>query len=208
MNNFVLRLLSSLVLAPIFIFLLYSNNFLFYLLLIFIIILTFYEIYNNVKQNLLAIFLYFLLIFFSYSLLKVRGSDFNNFIDICWIISIVWLSDIGGFVVGKCVGGRKLSKYSPNKTISGFFGSILFSQFALVVPFFFYNNLILNFLHLLLQFIICLLVVFGDIFFSYVKRINNIKDYSMFIPGHGGVLDRIDGMIFAVIFYYIFKNFL
>ena len=59
-----------------------------------------------------------------------------------------------------------------------------------------------------MQFIICLLVVFGDIFFSYVKRINNIKDYSMFIPGHGGVLDRIDGMIFAVIFYYIFKNFL
>jgi len=68
--------------------------------------------------------------------------------------------------------------------------------------------LILNFSHLLLQFIICLLVVFGDIFFSYVKIIINIKDYSMFIPVHGGVLDIIDGMIFAVIFYYIFKDFL
>ena len=193
-------------LAPLFILCLYNYNYSLYLLIIFIVLLGFYEVFNCVKQKFLIIFLNIILILFSYSLVKLRGSNIENYIEICWILSVVWLSDIGGYIVGKLIGGKKLTKYSPQKTISGFVGSILFSQFAILIPFFYMNNFSLSYFFFILQFFLCIVTVLGDIFFSYVKRLNNIKDYSKIIPGHGGILDRIDGLIFVIIFYFIFKN--
>ena len=208
MNNVFLRFFSGFILAPLFIFFLYNHYYSIFFLILIIIFASFYEIYKNVNQKFLSIFLYLLIFLFSYSLIELRGSKIENFIELCWLLSIIWLSDIGGYIVGKLLGGKKLTKFSPKKTISGLIGSVIFSQFSILIPIYYMPVFKINLLYFLLQIVICLITVFGDIFFSYIKRINNIKDYSQIIPGHGGILDRIDGMIFAVIAYFIFKNFL
>jgi len=208
MNNVFLRFFSGFILAPLFIFFLYNHYYSIFFLILIIIFASFYEIYKNVNQKFLSIFLYLLIFLFSYSLIELRGSKIENFIELCWLLSIIWLSDIGGYIVGKLLGGKKLTKFSPKKTISGLIGSVIFSQFSILIPIYFMQAYKINLSYILLQIVICLITVFGDIFFSYIKRINNIKDYSQIIPGHGGILDRIDGMIFAVIAYFIFKNLL
>ena len=169
MKNFFFRVISSVFLAPLFILCLYNYNYSLYLLIIFIVLLGFYEVFNCVKQKFLIIFLNVILILFSYSLVKLRGSNIENYIEICWILSVVWLSDIGGYIVGKLIGGKKLTKYSPQKTISGFVGSILFSQFAILIPFFYMNNFSLSYFFFILQFFLCIVTVLGDIFFHMLK---------------------------------------
>ena len=207
MKNLYLRILSTLIIMPLFLYSLYDANYLFYTLIFLILILSFYEIYTNIKQKKICLFLYVILIIFVYSLVSIRGYLFYNYILCIWVLSIVWISDIAGYVVGKIVKGPKLSIYSPNKTISGFLGSIIFSQSACVIPLYFLNDFVLNLKIILIQFFFCIISVIGDIFFSMLKRINNIKDYSNIIPGHGGILDRIDGMIFVIIIYFFFNYF-
>ena len=203
MRNFYLRLASSIFMVPIFLYSLYEANFFFYLLLILILSTSFYEIIKNVKQKILVLFLLLLVCFFIFSFIEVRGSDNRSYILVVWILLIVWLSDIFGYLVGKAFGGPKLSIHSPNKTISGFFGSVFFSQISIIFPYLLIDDFIINFKTFLFQLTISIISIYGDIFFSKIKRINNIKDYSALIPGHGGILDRIDGMIFAIITYYL-----
>lgn len=207
MKNFFLRLFSSLIITPIFIYSLYDRSYFFYSLILFLFIFSFYEIYKNVKQLKISFLLYFLILLFSYSLFDIRGDSYESFIYCVWVLLIVWISDIAGYIVGKLLKGPKLSIYSPNKTITGFFGSIFFSQLSFLLPYYLLNSFSITTSIILIQFLLCLISIFGDIFFSYVKRINNIKDYSNIIPGHGGILDRIDGMIFVIIFYYFIKYF-
>ena len=146
-------------------------------------------------------FCYIFLIFcnFSYEIHKSEGPIFFLF-----IISICFFTDIGGYMFGKIIGGKKLSKISPNKTISGTIGSFIFSIFPFII--------ILNFNYLDLEFnltyiIFCLLISLvsqlGDLFVSFIKRKAEIKDTGNLLPGHGGVLDRVDGIIFAVPFSYL-----
>jgi phosphatidate cytidylyltransferase len=144
-----------------------------------------------------------------------------KFISLLYLSSLVWLiliteshqqnlkiyllysvltaisTDIGGLVFGKIFKGRKLTRISPNKTISGSLGSFIFS-FSLI-PFFFSvigtHNLLTIFL---ITIIISLTSQLGDLFISYLKRKAKVKDTSDILPGHGGVLDRIDGIIFAI----------
>jgi len=107
------------------------------------------------------------------------------------------MSDVGGLVIGKIFKGKKLSKISPNKTMSGSLGSFIFS--LLLVPFFleyFDNYHILTII--LFTVIISLTSQLGDLLISLLKRKAKVKDTSDLLPGHGGVLDRIDGIIFAI----------
>ena len=107
------------------------------------------------------------------------------------------MSDIGGLVFGKIFKGKKLTKISPNKTISGSVGSFIFS--ILLIPFFFKSLIDHNLLNILLiTIIVSLISQLGDLFISYLKRKAKVKDTSDLLPGHGGVLDRIDGIIFAI----------
>ena len=207
MKNFYLRLGSSLVIGPAFLITLYEVGFFFYSLLFLLLLTSFYEVFKNVKQFFLSLALYFLILFFIFSLFNIRGSNNNDYIILVWLISIVWTSDIGGYVFGKVFKGPKLTNYSPNKTISGLLGSIVFSQSSFLILYWFldYNYLTLKLF--IVQFFLCINAVCGDIFFSYIKRINQIKDYSNLIPGHGGILDRIDGLIFVVIIYYFIRYF-
>ena len=112
-------------------------------------------------------------------------------------ILVAILSDIGGLVFGKIFKGKKLTKISPNKTISGSIGSFIFS--LLLVPFFHGEMINNSFFKLaLMTILISIISQLGDLFVSYLKRKAKVKDTSDILPGHGGFLDRVDGIIFAI----------
>ena len=106
-------------------------------------------------------------------------------------------TDLGGYCFGKVFKGKKLTKISPNKTYSGVLGSYFFT---IVLYIFFLINFNFETFHLYLAILISSMSQLGDLFFSYLKRKANVKDTGNFLPGHGGILDRIDGIIFAVPF--------
>ena len=124
-----------------------------------------------------------------------------------YILSICICSDIGGYIIGKSVGGKKLTKISPNKTISGSFGSFCFSIIPLLI---FYNINSSEYLLSISNFLMCLFTSLvcqlGDLFISYLKRKAKVKDTGSILPGHGGLMDRVDGIIFAIPFVFILSK--
>jgi phosphatidate cytidylyltransferase len=201
-SNFKKRFLISLLAFPIIYVLLYQKI-LSNVLISIVCIFCAYE-WNSIfkKKNFLYFFGFLVLLFFLISLIKIYNLNNHN-LKFLWLILIVWFNDIGGYIFGKILGGPKLIKISPNKTWSGVFGSLLFSQLAFLIfylePYFQLNNNLF-----ILQFFLSIIAQIGDILMSYVKRINNKKDASNFIPGHGGFLDRVDGLIWVFIFGYFF----
>ena len=125
-------------------------------------------------------------------------SEYSNLkIYLLYSVLVAILSDIGGLICGKIFKGKKLTKISPNKTISGSVGSINFS--ILLIPFFYKSQIDQNLLSILLvTIIISLTSQLGDLFISLLKRKAKVKDTSDLLPGHGGVLDRIDGIVFTI----------
>jgi len=202
MSNFKKRFIISLLAFPIIFILLYHKTFS-NLLIVIICLFCAYEwskIFKK-KSYIYLLGLLILLIFFI-SLLKIYNLENYN-LNFLWLILIAWLTDIGGYIFGKLFRGPKLTKISPNKTWSGAFGSLILSQFAFLI-FFLDANYKLNFNIFLFQLLLSIVGQMGDILMSYVKRINKIKDTSNFIPGHGGFLDRLDGLIWI----FIFANFI
>jgi len=126
-------------------------------------------------------------------------SQDNAKMNMLYLFSICICSDVGGLLFGKAFKGKKLTKISPNKTISGSVGSFILS--LCLVPIF-YFLLIDEFSNLLNLIILAILVSFlcqlGDLFISFLKRKAKVKDTGDILPGHGGLLDRIDGMILAI----------
>ncbi len=202
MSNFKKRFAISLLAFPIIYILLYQKIFS-NLLIIIVFLFCVYE-WNRIfkKKNYIYLIGLLILLFFFLSLLKIYNLEDYN-LKFLWLILIAWLTDIGGYIFGKVFGGPKLIKISPNKTWSGAFGSLILSQFACLI-FFLDSNYIFNFNIFLFQFLLSVIGQIGDILMSYIKRINDMKDTSNFIPGHGGFLDRVDGLIWI----FIFGNFL
>ena len=198
MSNFTKRFIISLLAFPLIYILLYQK-YLFNILIIVTFLFCIYEWVNLFsKKGLLFIFGLIILSIFLISILRIYNfSEFN--LKFLWLILITWLTDIGGYIFGKLFGGPKLIKISPNKTWSGLVGSIILSQFAFLILFL-DPNYKFSISILLAQFILSIVGQVGDIMMSYVKRINNKKDTSNFIPGHGGFLDRVDGLIWIIIF--------
>jgi phosphatidate cytidylyltransferase len=197
MSNFTKRFIISLLAFPLIYILLYQK-YLFNILIIVTFLFCIYEWVNLFsKKGLLFIFGLIILSIFLISILRIYNfSEFN--LKFLWLILITWLTDIGGYIFGKLFGGPKLIKISPNKTWSGLVGSIILSQFAFLI-FFLDPNYKFNISILFSQFILSIAGQVGDIMMSYVKRINNKKDTSNLIPGHGGFLDRVDGLIWIMI---------
>ena len=141
-----------------------------------------------------------------YLIFTIESENTNLKIYLLYSVLIAILSDIGGLVCGKIFKGKKLTKISPNKTISGSIGSFMFSM--LLIPFFYKVQIDQSIVNLfLITIIISLTSQLGDLFFSLLKRKAKVKDTSDLLPGHGGVLDRVDGIIFAIplgIFLFIF----
>ena len=206
MINFIFRACSSLVLAPFFLWIVYINNIFFHLTLLLIFVISLYELkFVFIKNKFFYICLFILLLAFSFSTLNIRGNSNNGFYYFLWIVLVIWLSDIGGYVFGNIFKGPALSEWSPKKTFSGLFGSLILSQCAFFIPSKFGQDFDYTFVIFLSQFFLSAIAIFGDLFFSFIKRKHNIKDYSNLIPGHGGLLDRMDGMIFVMIFAYLIK---
>ena len=164
------------------------------------------------KKNLIIKFLFKLL-----SLIYLSSLVFlilyieteQTHLKICLIYSILVsiVTDIGGLLIGRTIKGKKLTKISPKKTISGSIGSFLFS--LVLVPIFYNELLEYNLLYLIIiTLLISLTSQVGDILISYLKRRAKVKDTSDILPGHGGFLDRIDGIIFALPFGIFLSNFL
>ena len=111
------------------------------------------------------------------------------------IISICITSDIGGYIVGNIVKGKKLTKISPKKTYSGMIGSFIFS---LIISSILFKDLVSIQTLIIFIFLISLISQTGDILISLLKRTAKLKDTGNILPGHGGLLDRFDGLFFAI----------
>ena len=195
-NNFLKRILSILFLAPIFILCIFTGGHALNLLIFFLFSIFIFEI-SKLKIVYTKILLFLIFLLFMYSLYNLRNIYHGTKI-VFLVTFITWLSDIGGYLFGKLIGGKKINFISPNKTISGYCGSIILVQFNLFYIYYLEIELFKSlYVNILFLFFCTLVVILGDLFFSYFKRLNNIKDYSNLIPGHGGLLDRLDGMIFV-----------
>ncbi len=186
--------------------LMFNYNFIFIIALIIIAIITWIEFYgliskifkkDNLKEKMLRLLSKATSLIYLSLIIFLIITNFNQKIDIFFILLISIFSDIGGLVVGKTFKGKKLSRISPNKTISGSIGSLVFS--LMLIPIF-YSQLNTFSLYLLIFYIIAISIVsqLGDLFISLLKRKAKVKNTSDLLPGHGGFLDRIDGVIFAV----------
>jgi len=145
--------------------------------------------------------LFYLLFPFILGAFFLRGNSFESALFFIVVLFICICSDTGGYVFGNIIGGKKLTKISPNKTISGSIGSFIFS----ILPIFLFNfqnyidfNFDLSLKNILFCLVIALSCQIGDLIISYFKRLNKVKDTGSILPGHGGLLDRIDSIIFAI----------
>ena len=197
-NQLHLRIFSSIIMLLICFYLIIEGSILFniFLLICFFISINEWSKFKIKKSFIIFGYLFLLLSFFSVFLLRSNYLGEGLFY-VSLITTICVSSDIGGFFAGKIFKGPKITKISPNKTYSGVIGAYLMTIF-LTYLFYEINNkdnlFFSNFFSIL---IISTASQIGDIIVSYFKRLSNIKDTGNIIPGHGGILDRIDGMIFA-----------
>ena len=205
-KEFEKRLLSSIILIPISIFFIIKGSVFFIFFLSVLFLATSYEWFKmNKKNDLLKIFGIIFLFLSFYSTLEIRENYKVN--DFLLIIIICIFTDIGGYVFGNIFKGPKLTRISPKKTYSGVFGGFLLSLIAgsIFTNYFFVDRKIFNenlFLLIVILFI-SMISQIGDLVISYFKRKAKLKDTGKIIPGHGGLLDRIDGMIFVFPIFYL-----
>ena len=210
-NELFKRFLSSIILVPVALFFIIKGSFYFNFFISVCFLITLYEWYMMSKNKSYNIFGYIFLLFSFYSVYYVRIElEINSLFVFLLIVLICISTDIGGYVFGKIFKGPKLTKISPKKTYIGVFGSY-FLSIILANIFINYSKLFtnenLNFGKDEFIFVIIISTVsqLGDLIISYFKRLSKIKDTGKIIPGHGGILDRIDGMIFAFPFFYVFS---
>ena len=201
-KNLKQRLISSLIIVPLSFFFIIEGSYLFNFFLIICILTCFYEWHFMSKKKFYYLFGFLFLIFSFYSAFELRNSfGEESLIIFLFVILICILSDLGGYVFGNIFKGPKITKISPNKTFSGMIGAYLFSFliifFLEYTHFLFKISLKWNTELFIYIFFISTISQIGDLTISYFKRLSKIKDTGKIIPGHGGILDRIDGMIFA-----------
>ena len=207
------RIISSLVLIPISLFIIIKGSFLFNLFLVFCFLLSIYEWYMMSKTKYYHLPGYIFLIFSFYCAFYLRSILGEQSLMIFLITLTICIStDVGGYIFGKILKGPKLTKLSPKKTFSGMFGGFVCS---FLITFILIENSDLLFGQLIRWKIeLFVYIIFssalsqiGDITISYFKRLSKIKDTGKIIPGHGGILDRIDGIIFVFPFTFIILKF-
>ena len=210
-NELIKRMMTSLILFVVVIFCILINKIIFLIAVFMTAYLCFsewcninYKFFSGQFWNYFLIRglgLFYLLFPFILGAFFLRGNSFESALFFIVILCICICSDIGGYVFGNIIGGKKLTKISPNKTISGTIGSFIFS----ILPIFLIdlqNYIDINFDFSLKNILFCLIISLtcqlGDLFISYFKRLNKVKNTGSILPGHGGLLDRIDGIIFAI----------
>ena len=208
-SNFKKRILTSIFLISLLIGM-FFYSYIMIVSLIIIAIISWIEFYallskifkkNIIKDRFFRFFYKTLSLFYLsglvYLIFSIESEYSNLKTYLLYSVLVAILSHIGGLVCGKIFKGKKLTKISPNKTISGSAGSFIFS--ILLIPFFYKTHIDQNLLNILLiTIIISLTSQLGDLFISLLKRKAKVKNTSDLLPGHGGVLDRVDGIIFAI----------
>tara|TARA_Y100001958_G_scaffold160081_1_gene165994 strand:- start:5920 stop:6567 length:648 start_codon:yes stop_codon:yes gene_type:complete len=202
-NNFIKRIFTSVALIILLFLMFLSEKILIIVFLLFgvLSILEFLTITDKIFKNIfykLSINIIFISYIFIFCILFVFGS--NYFVVKTTLYSLIFCcvgSDLGGYVIGKILKGPKLTKISPSKTVSGSIGSLFFGSFFFSIVFFFFTNQF-NYQILLIGIVTSISSQIGDLFFSYIKRKAFIKDSGKFLPGHGGALDRLDGILFGI----------
>lgn len=213
-NELLNRILTSIILLPILLYATILSGVYLIILLSTIYILSFYEIIKNTRNLLFIFFSNILLVLSCYSFYFLRGNDEISLILLLWFLASTFLSDMGGYIFGKTFKGKKLTKISPNKTYAGAAGSVILSLLSLptinFLQVFYFDKILINFFEfnfVLFTILISIVCQLGDLLVSFLKRKIKIKNISNILPGHGGILDRIDGLIFVLIFGYLLKLF-
>ena len=216
------RITTSVILFLLTIFCIFINPYVFIIAIIIVSYLSWYEtnhLINSINKsvtNWQHVAFNLTTLFYAFGIFTVSAIGLYFLLDpvfFLYVLSICICSDIGGYIIGRTIGGKKLIKISPNKKNWTSLGSFCFSMLPLLVfnnfdKFEYYLYSIDNFLFCLKVSLVCQL---GDLFVSYFKRKAKVKDTGRILPGHGGILDRIDGIIFAVPFVFMsivgFNNF-
>jgi len=195
------RILSSIVLIPLALFFIIKGSILFVFFISICFLIIAYEWHTMSKKN----YYYFHgLIFLIFSFLTIYSLRIEsvNYLATLFVATVCVSTDIGGYVFGKLFRGPKLTKFSPNKTYAGMLGGYFLSLISVtMIPLFKFD--VMQFNEFLFVIGISSVSQIGDITISYFKRLSKIKDTGKIIPGHGGLLDRVDGMIFAFPFAFI-----
>lgn len=205
-NEFLKRSFSSIILLPLTIFFIFEGSILFNFFISFCFLISSYEwhLMSRKKKYYIPGFIFLILSFYTTYLLFDFEGNFNLFLI---VILICISTDLGGYIFGKFFKGPKLTKISPNKTYSGMIGGYLISIININIfissSFSFVSSIKISISLLIFTLLISTVSQIGDIIISYFKRLSNIKDTGNIIPGHGGLLDRVDGMIFAFPISYI-----
>ena len=208
MNNLQKRILTSIAIFPLSIFFVFQGGYLLLSFLLAIFFIANYELFSVFRKNSNILFLDLVLILALFSIYYLA----ENFLWLLlWVIILVICSDIGGYVFGKIFKWKKLTKISPKKTLSGVLGSFIFSLLSVFIIQIIIENLQAvprdNFLEpefFFLAIVFSLVAQAGDLTISYFKRLEKIKDTGKILPGHGGIFDRIDGLMFVVIVTFVF----
>ena len=200
------RIISSIILIPIALFFILKGSFLFNFFILICLIITSYEWHKMSKNKSYYLVGFIFLVFSFYTTYKLI--DFaGSYYYFLTVMLICISTDIGGYVFGNLFKGPKLTKISPKKTYSGVIGGYLLSIIILNVfynsSYFFLEQVAISADILIFILLVSTVSQLGDIIISYFKRLSRIKDTGKIIPGHGGLLDRIDGMIFAFPFSYM-----
>ena len=200
------RILSSIIIIPITFFFIVQGSTFFLFFLSFLFLISSYEWIKIIKKSNIIRLIGIIFLFVSfYSAYHLRETQSLNFFFLILIICI--FTDIGGYTLGKIFKGPKLSKISPNKTYTGMFGGFLFS---LISGLFYIDYSRIETSLSTLEIFLCIIIIsfigqIGDLIISFFKRKAKIKDTGKLLPGHGGLLDRLDGIVFVFLFLYLVK---
>ena len=196
--EFIKRIVSSIILLPLTIYFIIQGSFLLIFFTVICLTVACLEWHMMSKKKSYYIYGFIFLIFSFYTFYELS----IELIDVFYVIITCSSTDIGGYVFGKIFKGPKLTKISPKKTYAGMFGGYFLSLISLsvIISFLDYDTTVVLFL---LTILISTVSQLGDIIISYFKRLSKIKNTGKLIPGHGGLLDRIDGMVFAFPIYYL-----
>ena len=206
-KNFIKRIISSIILIPLVFFFIFSETILFSFFIVICLVISIFEWLKITKKFFWKLTGIVFLIFSFYATFYLKNYLNYEYFYLLFVISLCIATDVGGYIFGKILKGPKLTTISPNKTYSGFFGAIILSFFVSLI-FYKYDykfgiSIQLNYSYFILILLISIVSQIGDITISFFKRLAKISDTGNIIPGHGGLLDRIDGMIFAIPFLYL-----
>ena len=217
MNNLQKRIFTSIVILPLSLFFIIKGGVFLLSFLMVIFFIANYELFSVFKKKATILILDLVLIISLYSIYFLSEYNSSSFYLLLWTIILVICSDVGGYTFGKIFKWKKLTKISPKKTLSGVFGSFIFSLLSVFIihiiisntgniKFKFHDLTTIQFLDakfFFLSIIFSLVAQLGDLTISFFKRVEKVKDTGKILPGHGGIFDRIDALMFVVILTFV-----